>query len=216
MSTQPNNATVVDTCTKRLNALKEYAGNKGTIPMNGADLKISDVIAIYQDCLDSRAALAKSRTQVKASLATKTNAQQARVSADMALSAWVTTKFGAGSQQALDFGFAPRKAATRTVVSKAKAAAQAKATREARHTMGKKQKSLIKGTVIAPTAPADPATNAPAGASPAGQPAALIAQASTPQQPAVVIAPATTPQSTQTQNGTSVPPAPASVTPASH
>jgi hypothetical protein len=141
MSIKPNNATVVDTCTKRLNALKEYGGSKGTIPMNGEDLKVSDVVAIYQGCLDSRAALARSRTQVKTALAAKTSAEQARVSADMALSAWVTTKFGAGSQQALDFGFAPRKAATRTVVSKAKAAAQAKATREARHTMGKKQKA---------------------------------------------------------------------------
>ena len=67
----------------------------------------------------------------------------------------------------------------------------------------KKQKLSIKGTVIAPTAPAAPATNVPAGASPASQ-------------PAVVIAPATTPQSTQTQNGAPAPPAAASVMPASH
>lgn len=153
MSIKPNNATVVDACTKRLNALKEYGGNKGTIPMNGEDRKVTDVIAIYQGCLDSRAALAKSRTQVKTALATKASAEQARVDADKALSAWVTTRFGAGSQEALDFGFAPRKAATRTVESKAKAAAQAKATRDARHTMGKKQTRSIKGTVIVPTAP---------------------------------------------------------------
>jgi hypothetical protein len=203
MSTKPSNATVVDTCTKRLNALKEYAGSiKGTIGMNGEDLKVSDVIAIYQGCLDSRAALAKSRTQVKAALATKTSAESARVAADKALSAWVTTKFGAGSQQALDFGFTTRKAATRTADSKAKAAAQALATREARHTMGKKQKLSIKGTIIAPTAPAAPATNVPAGASAAGQPAVVIAQATTPQS--------------QTQNGAAAPTASASVTPASH
>ena len=204
MSTQPNNATVVDTCTKRLNALKEYVGNiKGTIPMNGDDLKVSDVIAIYQGCLDSRAALTKSRTQVKTALAAKTKAEMARVNADQALSAWVITKFGAGSQAALDFGFAPRKAATRTADSKATAAALAKATRGARHTMGKKQKKSIKGTVVVPTAPADPATNVLAGASPASQPAVVIAQATTPQQ-------------VQTQNGAPVPSAPATVTPASH
>jgi hypothetical protein len=205
MSTKPNNAAVVDTCTKRLNALKEYAGNgknKGTIGMNGEDRKVSDVIAIYQGCLDSRAALAKSRTQVKTALAAKTNAEQARVAADQALSAWVITKFGAGSQEALDFGFAPRKKASLTSTDKAKAAAQAKATREARHTMGKKQKKSIKGTVIAPTAPADPATNTPAGASPAGQPAVVVVQATTPQ--------------TQTPNGASAPAGAASVAPASH
>jgi hypothetical protein len=142
MSTQPNNATVVDTCTKRLNALKEHVGNsKGTISMNGEDRKVADVIAIYQGCLDSRAALAKSRTQVKSALAAKVEAEQARIAADKALSAWVTTKFGAGSQTALDFGFAPRKAANVKVDTKAKALAQSKATRAARHTMGKKQKA---------------------------------------------------------------------------
>ena len=202
MSIKPNNATVVDACTKRLNALKEYGGNKGTIPMNGEDLKVSDVIAIYQGCLDTRTELAKSRAQVKSNLAAKTKAEQARVAADRALSAWVTTKFGAESQQALNFDFAPRRVATRTVETMAKAAAQAKATRDARHTMGKKQKKSIKGTVIVPTAPAAPATSVPAGASPAGQPAVVLVQATTPQQ-------------TQTLNGASAPAASASVTPAS-
>ena len=202
MSTIPNNATVVDACTKRLKALEEHVGNKGTIAMNGEDLKVSDVQAIYQGCLDSRAALHKSRTQVKTALAAKASAEQARVAADKALAAWVITKFGADSQQALDFGFAPRKAAARTVDSKAKAAAQAKATREARHTMGKKQKKLIKGTVVVPTAPAAPAKT-PVEASSTGQPAVVIVQASTPQQP-------------QTQNGAPAPAAPANVAPASH
>ncbi len=35
------------------------------------------------------------------------------------------------------------------------------ATREARHTMGKKQKKDVKGTLVAPAAPADPASTAP-------------------------------------------------------
>jgi hypothetical protein len=193
----------VDACTKRLTALKEHVGSsKGTIAMNGEDLKVSDVVAIYQDCLDSRTELTKSRTQVKAAMAAKAKAEQARVAADKALSAWVTTKFGAGSQEALNFGFAPRKVAARTVDTMAKAAAQAKATRKARHTMGKKQRKSIKGTVVAPTAPADPATNAPAGASTASQPATVIVQATMPQ--------------TQMQNGASAPPAAASVTSPSH
>jgi hypothetical protein len=203
MSTRPSNATVVDTCAKRINALEEQVGNsKGTIAMNGEDLKVSDVIAIYQGCLDTRTELAKSRAQVKSNLAAKTKAEQARVAADRALSAWVTTKFGAESQEALNFGFAPRRVATRTVETMAKAAAQAKATRNARHTMGKKQKKSIKGTVVAPTAPAAPATSVPPGASPAGESATVIAQATTPQQ--------------QMQNGASAPAAAASVTPASH
>lgn len=53
-------------------------------------------------------------------------------------------------------------------VAKAKAIAQADATRQARHTMGKKQKAAIKGTVAPPAA-------APAPAAPAASPAATPA-----------------------------------------
>ncbi len=64
-----------------------------------------------------------------------------------------------------DFGSeAPKPLGRKTVATKAKANAQADATRQARHTMGKKQKTAIKGTV-APAA--TPATPAPTAAAPA-------------------------------------------------
>ena len=164
-----NNASVVDVCTKRLTALKTYAGQKGTISVNGKEMKISAVTAIYQDCLDARAQLNTKRSEVKTALAARADAESARAEADVALQAWVTQKFGVGSTQALDFGFAPRKRAKRSTGEKADAAKLALATREARHTMGSVQRQSVKGTLDAPTAPAAPATNAPAGSSTAGQ-----------------------------------------------
>ncbi len=169
MSKRQNNAAVVDVCTKRLQALKTYAGQKGTILVNGTEMKISAVAGVYQDCLDARAQLNTKRTEVKAAIDARANAESARAEADVALQAWVTQKFGVGSQQALDFGFAPRKRAKRTTAEKATAAKLALATREARHTMGSVQRKSVKGT-LAPTAPAEPATNTPAGSSTAGQP----------------------------------------------
>ena len=53
-----------------------------------------------------------------------------------------------------DFGLTPRKARVVTPEEQVIAAAKAKATRAARHTMGKKQKAAIKGTVAPTPAPA--------------------------------------------------------------
>jgi hypothetical protein len=183
MSNQPNNATVVDSCTKRLQALKTYVDAKAQIAINGKKHKLADVVAMYQGCLNSRADLATKRSEVKAAMASRASSEQVRRVADRALKAWVTQEFGVESQQAIDFGFPPPKKAARNVGNKAKAVAQAQATRTARHTMGKKQKLSIKGTVLAPTAPAAPATNTLAGASPASQPATPAAPAAAPQQP---------------------------------
>ena len=72
-------------------------------------------------------------------------------------------------------GFAPAKTGTKDVATKQAAVAQMKATREARHTMGRKQKAGIKGVVLPPSAPAAPATN----------PAPAPAVATAPTAPAV-------------------------------
>ena len=191
-----NNAAVVDVCTQRLNALKAYADVKAPIAINGKKHKASQVVAIYQSCLDSRAALATKRAETKAAMAVRSSAESARQQADRGVKAWVVNEFGEGSQQALDFGFPPPKKATRTVESKVNAVALGKATRAARHTMGKKQKSLIKGTMVVPVAPANPAIT-PAGASPASQPATSAAPVAAPQ-PATLTAPAVAPLATPT------------------
>jgi hypothetical protein len=136
-----NNAVVVDSCTQRLKAFAQYVDGKAQIAVDGKKLKASQVSAIYQSCLDSRAALATKRAEAKAAMAARTSAEQARVSADRAVKAWVNNEFGVGSQQAIDFGFPAPKQAKRTAESKVNAVALAKATRKARGTMGKKQKA---------------------------------------------------------------------------
>ena len=85
-----------------------------------------------------------------------------------------------------DFGLTPPKPRVVSPEKKAAAAAKAKATRAARHTMGSKQKAQIKGTPA--TSPSGDVTKAPASAataSPTGAGAATIA----------ATAPVTTPHS---------------------
>ncbi len=163
-----NNAVVVDTCTKRLNSLKAHVSNKAEISINGKAYKAAAVIAIYQDCLDIRASLSNKRADVAATLVESANAEAMRRAADRALKPWVVNTFGANSQAAHDFGFPPPKAPTRTAESKVQAVKLAQATREARHTMGSKQKSQVKGVLVVdhpvPAAPAPQPVQVPAPA----------------------------------------------------
>ena len=138
-----NNAVVVDTVTKRLQALKTHVGSKAQIGMNGQKRKLADVVAIYQmQPSTHRAALATQAHRVlQAALAAKGSAESARPEADTpVLEAWVVQEYGVGSQQALDFGFTPPKKAVRTVEEKAQAKVRAQATRVARNTMGSKRR----------------------------------------------------------------------------
>jgi len=77
----------------------------------------------------------------------------------------VLAAFSNATQTLADFGLTPPKARTpMTVEQKAAAGAKREATRAARHTLGPKQKKLIKGTVAA-TPPTVGAAQAPAPAS---------------------------------------------------
>ncbi|MGO9714462.1 MAG: hypothetical protein ACLQBL_36785 [Polyangiaceae bacterium] len=199
---EPNNAAVVDACTQRLNALKQYVtSSKATVPINGVQTKVSDLIATYQNCLTTRATLNTQRAQVKATLATRTTAEAGRRAADRALKPWVINMYGADSQQAHDFGFPPPKAPVRSAEEKADAAALALATRAARHTMGAKQRKKVKGTISVPTAPAAPAITVQAAPSAASTPNQTTTTSATPVAPAA----ASQPTIATPQNGAASP-----------
>jgi hypothetical protein len=63
----------------------------------------------------------------------------------------VMAAFGRESPKLASFGFALPKVPTLTSEQRSKAALRAAATRKARKTMGKKQKALVKGAVVAST-----------------------------------------------------------------
>jgi hypothetical protein len=75
-----------------------------------------------------------------------------------------------------EFGFGPAKIGQKSAETKALAVEKLLATREARHTQGKKQKKDIKGTIAAST----PAPNAPANAQPATPPVNVVVNTTAP------------------------------------
>lgn len=159
-----NHAVIVDVCSKRLAALKAYVTPKTEIPVNGAPQKLAHVIAVYQQCLDTRAVLAAKRAEVAAALIEMESADAARLQTDRALKPWVVNTFGVGSNQAREFGFLPPKSPTRTAKSKLDAVLLGQATRKARNTMGPKQRLEVKGSLPEPVASPAPPASPPRGA----------------------------------------------------
>ncbi len=82
---------------------------------------------------------------------------------------YVINAYGETSPVLADFGFTATKKRVLTPAQKAMAAARVKATRAARHTMGKVQKKSVKGTVPT-TAPLGDAVQVPAPTPPTAAP----------------------------------------------
>jgi hypothetical protein len=157
MTTTPN--TIVNTRSKQqailqkmTEGLQKHGNAVGSFMIAGTSFKTADLITVLQSRLDATKAAESTRA-----------AWQSAVKADHDERA-KTKVFLSGLRQALlvafagsidtlaDFGLVARKARVISPEKKVAAAERARATRAARHTMSKKQKAAIKGTV-APTAP---------------------------------------------------------------
>jgi hypothetical protein len=157
MGTRIANSTVVTNNTQRIAAIKKYVTNSKTeIPIGGAVLKPSDVIAVFQDNLDSRADVTATQASYKEALASRAISEQKRVVTEDGLKAWVLHRFGADSAEAHEFGYSARKVPQISAADRANAVLLNHATRLARGTKGPKAKLKIKGTLAAPIAPGAP------------------------------------------------------------
>jgi len=76
-----------------------------------------------------------------------------------AVVSFVTNMFGVGSEVYNAFGLSERKVAKKTASVKALAVEKLRATREARHTMGSRERLEIHGNVEQPAAPVDAPKN---------------------------------------------------------
>lgn len=151
-----NNAMITDICTQRLVGLRTLVPAKTEISIDGEPYKLDEVIAVYQASLDTRATVNTKRGELKEALTERHDAEATRRAVDQGLKAWVFNKFGASSKEAHEFGFTSPKKAKSDVTTKFEAVQKSRATREARHTMGPKQKKKVTGTVVVSTEPAAP------------------------------------------------------------
>ncbi len=174
-SSRLTNADIVAACTTCISAIDEHlTPSTIEIPIAGQLLKPAGVSAIFQNGIDTRAAVTSLESQLRAARKTRDVAEALRSAADTALKGWVNNRFGADSTESHAFGYGPRKAAVVPVETKAQAIVRNKATREARHTMGPKQKAEIKGTMVVLTSSMQP-TAAAVTAAPAPVVAPVVA-----------------------------------------
>jgi hypothetical protein len=150
MPNTPNNATVVEICTRRIRALGTYVDRARIVAVNGRKHTHAEVVAVYQRSVDARAKVARLRAQIAEALDEVGDADAARAEVDRALKAWARGEFGVESLEANDFGFPAPKRAVLTVEQKARAVERGRATRKARGTMGRRQKQAIRGALPEP------------------------------------------------------------------
>jgi hypothetical protein len=206
MANPKNNSAIVTILGNRITAIQKYlVTEKAEIPVNGTLMKPAALAKLYQKSLNARAAVLAGQSAHKAALTTRDAAETDRAAADESLKAWVLGRFGAGSAEAGEFEFAPRKAPTVSAATRAQAVLQNKATRRARGTLGRKQRLTIKGVIPTSTAPAAPAT--PSAPAPAAASAPVAGAAVTTPPPtatpvaAPVLVPAAAPSAAALTNG---------------
>jgi hypothetical protein len=190
---RPNTPSLVTAETTIVNHLPSVLG-KVQLPVNGEIMTTAQLVAVFQGHLDSITKVTALRAQLKAAIQSEDTLRASAKSATICLRNYVAAAYGDASTQYASLGFTMRKLAQKSAEKKALAVEKLRATREARHTMGKVQKSKITGQL--------PGTQA---SLPAGSPAAV---ASAPSNAVPVV---TVPAATAT--ATAAPIAAAPVTP---
>ncbi len=137
-----------------------------TLPLGGATFTPDALMKLVQSRIDSLNVIAASRATWLSQVASARALSAQLTPILRGLRQYVINAYGEASPVLADFGFTPPKQRVLTPEQKAAAAVKAKATRAARHTMGKVQKKSVKGT--APAATPGDATKAPSPAPQAG------------------------------------------------
>jgi hypothetical protein len=173
---------------KMIVGLQKHEQTLTSLVIDGTPYKTADVITVVQTLVNSAQAVVSSKATWQANIIADDNARAKNKTFMSGLRQSLLVAFGSSVDVLADFGMTPHKTrAVRTPEEKAEATAKALATRAARHTMGKKQKAQIKGTVAA-SPPQGDVTKLPATSAAPATPVASATPAST--------APAAAPAST--------------------
>jgi hypothetical protein len=148
---------------------KQDFANTSSLVVAGKTYTPAQVIATLQSLVDLRVSVDTAKAASQAKLAEEKTQAPALRRFMSTYATFVRGSFGDQPDVLAHFGLVPRKPATPlTVEQKAVAAAKRKATRDARHTMGPKQKQDVKGDVtgvtVTPVTATKPVVTSPAPA----------------------------------------------------
>jgi len=159
MASKPSKTTRQSRLSKILAGLAKYFSGV-TITLGGVAYAYDDLRRLIQGDLDAMTASAQAKAAYSAQVQVERNVHAKVNPVLRLLRNFVIAQFGDtqdASGKLADFGYAPRKSTKKTLEVKVGAQEKTKATRAARHTLGSKQKTKVKGTVPAPA----PAAAAP-------------------------------------------------------
>jgi hypothetical protein len=139
--------------------LEHFPGQ--TMALGGTTITVADLVAKLNVVIGLLTTADASQKTWKQDVAAANKASSGLAPTLKNLRRYLQGVFGVDSEVLLDFGLTPEKPPVTTPETAAAAVAKRAATREARHTMGKKQKAAIHGTVAPTTAPAPVAPTAP-------------------------------------------------------
>jgi hypothetical protein len=146
---------------KLIDGFTKHSATLATLVIGGTSYKTTDVITIVQGLLNSAKAVVTSRATWQAAVAADKAERAKQKTFISGVRQSLLVAFGGSIDVLADFGLAPHKARTApTPEQKQAAAAKAKATRAARHTMSTKQKKAVKGDVTGITVTVNSASTA--------------------------------------------------------
>ncbi|MDP9001320.1 MAG: hypothetical protein M3O46_14560, partial [Myxococcota bacterium] len=147
MATQPNRSQQQTDDQSLIDGLKKHEQTLPSLTIAGTSLKTADLIGILQARIDARSAAVSSRASWQTDVKADRDERAKTKTLVSGLRQALQVVFAGSIDGLADFGLKPRKQrVVRTPAQKAAATAKALATRAARHTMGTKQKALVKGT----------------------------------------------------------------------
>lgn len=147
---------IININNKAAAATDKYLSGHPSIALNGKAFTPAELKAALQADSSTLVVAEEARLRYRRLVAESRAARKEALAMHRALKSYLTLLFGPSAVDVLgEFGFTPKPTPTRSAVTTVLAIAKAKATRLARHTMGKKQRLAIKAPVQ-PAAPTDP------------------------------------------------------------
>jgi hypothetical protein len=155
---------------KIVDGIQKHLQGVPSLPLAGATYSPADLVKLIESRASQVAAVDTANATWHAAVAAEKELSTKLAAVTQGLRQYVLNAFGAASPVLADFGFTATVRKPLTPEENVARAAKAKATRAARHTMGKVQKKKVTGTSAAAapaaTAPAPAASTVPAQPAP--------------------------------------------------
>jgi len=143
-SQKPNKSSRRDLARKRAAAVAKYYA-KHSVVIDGSELGAKDLIEIFHAVIQTEDTVDQLRAALRTAIDARAAAGKKADRYAKALEGIVAAAYGTTSEAFAEFGFVARKTADKSAKTKALAVEKLLATREARHTMGHRQKAQVHG-----------------------------------------------------------------------